>query len=255
VTLRLCADQHRARSRLHRSSWRLAGREDESSPEERVCDIAEAAWLAARVATLPAHQQRVVRARAIGLSCADAASHLGTTVDAVKSAVARARTTVRSALASTYGLFPAFFGKSKLATLFAGGAVAGVTVGGLLIAIHPSPPAPPATQRPPAAERPEVTEFREIALPGPAPVPATPGQRPAAPPPKPKPKPKPTPTTTPTLPGLDDPVPPCPEGETRNPAGVCEKDTPRDFWEETVYCLEHVNLEPPLPCSDPEEDQ
>lgn len=252
VTLRLCADQHRARARLQRVGGRLAGGCHEPGPEENVCDRAEAAWLAERVFELPAHQQKVVAARAEGLSCADAASKLGLSVDAVKSAVARARLAVRSAVASSWSLLPAVAGRSRAATFAAGGAVAGVTIGGLIVAIQPAPPGVAAGPRPPSVERHETRVIRDVALPQPAPPTAT---VPAAPRRTPRPDPVPPPAPPPTeRPPPEDPLaPPCDEDETRDPAGVCRNDNGLGFPEQVVHCLTNPRTEPPLLC-DPEGD-
>lgn len=163
VTVRLCADQHRARARLLRTGGRIAEPDAEPGPEENVCERAEAAWLATHLRRLPVHQRRVVEARAAGLSCADVATRLNVSVDAVKSAVARARTSVRAALASSFGLLPSLAGRYRLvAAGVAGGVVAGATVGGLLL-LRPPDSAPPV----PAAPR--------VALPPPGrPVTVTP---------------------------------------------------------------------------------
>lgn len=143
VTLRLCADQHRGRARLLRTGGRIAYPAAEPSPEENVCERAEAAWLAAHLRRLPLHQRRVVEARAAGLSCADVATRLDLSVDAVKSAVARARSSLRAALASNAGLLPALAARHRLLTAgLAGGAAAGLAVGGILL-LHPPHAAPP----------------------------------------------------------------------------------------------------------------
>ncbi len=135
VTVRLCADQHRERGRMLRAGGRTVGRPEEPSHEDGVCDRAEAEWLAERVVGLPAHQQRIVEARAAGMSCANAAAYLGVTVDAVKSAVARARTTLHAARDSAYGVLVAATSRYRaVAECATGTALAGaVAVGGLII--------------------------------------------------------------------------------------------------------------------------
>lgn len=176
VTVRLCADQHRARARLLRTGGRIAEPDAEPGPEENVCERAEAVWLAAHLRRLPAHQRRVVEARAAGLSCADVARRFDVSVDAVKSAVARARTSVRSALASSFGLLPPILGRYRLvAAGVAGSAVAGVTVGGLLFVgptdVAPRMPAAPRVALPPPS--PAVAVVRPVRVAPPAPPAAT----------------------------------------------------------------------------------
>jgi RNA polymerase sigma factor (sigma-70 family) len=145
VTLRLCADQHRSRARLMRAGGHLVGGMDEPSPEEAVCDRAEAAWLAETLDISP-HQRRVVEARAEGLSCEEVARRFGLSVDAVKSAAARVRVLARTTVARTLGTLPPVYGRRT--GLLAGGAVAGavatVTVGGLLLGgpVEPARPHP-----------------------------------------------------------------------------------------------------------------
>lgn len=109
ITVRLCADRHRARQYGDKLSKRLAGhRMDlDPGPEESACDRAEASWLAARVLQLPQRQQDVVHARASGMSCAEIADRLRISYAAVESQIARARTSIRSARASALGLFVA----------------------------------------------------------------------------------------------------------------------------------------------------
>lgn len=175
VTVRLCADQHRARARLLRTGGRIAEPDAEPGPEENVCERAEAVWLAAHLRRLPAHQRRVVEARAAGLSCADVARRFDVSVDAVKSAVARARTSVRAALASSFGLLPPILGRYRLvAAGVTGTAVAGVTVGGLLFVgppdAAPRVPAPRVALPPPA---PAVAVATAVRIGPPAPPAAT----------------------------------------------------------------------------------
>jgi RNA polymerase sigma factor (sigma-70 family) len=174
VTVRLCADQHRARARLLRTGGRMAGPDAEPGPEENVCERAEAAWLATHLRRLPAHQRRVVEARAAGLSCADVARRFDVSVDAVKSAVARARTSVRAAMASSFGLLPPILGRYRLVAAGVAG-VAGVTVGGLLFVSPPEAaprvPAAPRVALPPRA--PAVAVATPVRMGPPAPPAAT----------------------------------------------------------------------------------
>jgi RNA polymerase sigma-70 factor (ECF subfamily) len=163
VTVRLCADQHRDRGRVLRAGGRIAGRTEEPSPEDGVCDRAEAHWVAQRIVRLPAHQRRVVEARAEGMSCAAVADRLGITVDAVKSAVARARVSVHAARDTACGAVTAFAARYRavLELVATGGAVAGLALGGLVVAERPEhAPRPVAV-----APDPAVPEHRVAAVP------------------------------------------------------------------------------------------
>jgi RNA polymerase sigma factor (sigma-70 family) len=105
VTMRLCADVHRGRSRGERLSLRLGAQPGvEPGPEDAVCDRAESAWLSRHFDTLPPRQRAVVEARAEGLSCAAVAERLLLSYAAVESALARVRRSMRGALEATLGL-------------------------------------------------------------------------------------------------------------------------------------------------------
>jgi RNA polymerase sigma factor (sigma-70 family) len=101
VTARLCADLARERTR-ERRRWARAGLPASMrSSEEQVCERAEAAWVADRVAELPPRQQQVLRLRAEGLDLTGVARCLGVSYRSAESLLARARKTARAALAST----------------------------------------------------------------------------------------------------------------------------------------------------------
>ncbi len=149
VTVRLCADQYRGRVRGERAWRRLAYRDvEEPTPEETVCDRAEAGWLAAHVAALPASQRRVVEARAQGLSCAGVAERLRVPDTTVESALARARRSLRSALEATFGVGPVAL---RRWWWLGGGAAATVAVTGVLVWPAPAPPGGGYVARPPRA--------------------------------------------------------------------------------------------------------
>lgn len=106
VTVRLCTDLHRGRSRGDRLSRRLAAYAAavEPGPEDAVCDRAESVWLSRHVDTLPLRQREIVHARAAGESCGAVAEQLRMSYAAIESALSRARRTLRGALESTLGL-------------------------------------------------------------------------------------------------------------------------------------------------------
>lgn len=102
VTIRLCIDRFRQAGReadVHTRSV-LAGLR-QATVEETVCDQAEAKWLAGRSADLPSRQEEVLALRAQGLDLAQIAQRTGLGYQAARSVLARARKTLRAALATT----------------------------------------------------------------------------------------------------------------------------------------------------------
>jgi RNA polymerase sigma factor (sigma-70 family) len=105
VTIRLCTDMHRHRSRGDRLSRRLAAFSAvDPGPEEAICDRAESAWLSTHVDTLPGRQREIVQLRAAGQSCAAVADQLRMSYAAIESALSRARRSLRVTLESTLGV-------------------------------------------------------------------------------------------------------------------------------------------------------
>jgi RNA polymerase sigma factor (sigma-70 family) len=100
TTLRLCVDVHREMARTTRTELRLGAHPlDVPGPEDAICNRAEASWVATLVDDLPWQQRDVLIARAAGLSCQEIADRHRWTYKAVESALARARSTIRAALA------------------------------------------------------------------------------------------------------------------------------------------------------------
>jgi RNA polymerase sigma factor (sigma-70 family) len=168
VTLRLCADLHRGRTRGDRLSRRLAAYSSvEPGPEDAVCDRAESIWLSRHVDTLPVRQREIVHARAAGQSCGAVAEQLRMSYAAIESALSRARRTLRVTLESTLGLAP----WARYAEAF--------SVGVAVVAVGLAPGAP-AVRHP--AGRPVTLVPRAgvavVAVPGRV---ATPARRAAAP--------------------------------------------------------------------------
>lgn len=91
VTARLCADRHRARARARALAHRFWDGDRHEGPEDRVCDQLAGAWLQDQLEQLPVRERDVLRARADGLSTAEAALSLGITRKAAESAFTRAR--------------------------------------------------------------------------------------------------------------------------------------------------------------------
>jgi RNA polymerase sigma factor (sigma-70 family) len=206
TTVRLCADQHRLRTRDLKVSRKIVNTTvDEPSPEEQACSRGEAVWVAGHVATLPEPQRAALAARADGLSGSDIAARMGLSYKAVESLLSRARATVRAAATSAYVLL---FAATRRASRVPGGAGALSVVAFVTAAALVSPPAAP----PPAVAALPRTE-RAVAVPSPAAPPgavssAAPGTvRPSAAPPLPAPVPHPTPDP-PHGPPRPGPIPP-----------------------------------------------
>jgi len=99
VTMRLCADVYRHTERATRAARRLdAG--GVTSPEEAACAAAEVDELRALLASLPDKQRDVLVDRASGLSVSEISSRHALTYKATESALSRARSTMRLALAA-----------------------------------------------------------------------------------------------------------------------------------------------------------
>ncbi|HEU0130645.1 MAG TPA: sigma-70 family RNA polymerase sigma factor [Mycobacteriales bacterium] len=104
VTVRLCADLYRNADRGTRALARLGADPDSvPGPEDEACRAADAALLAELLATLPDRQRAVLVDKASGLSLAQIALRNSLTYKAAESALARARTTLRTALATASG--------------------------------------------------------------------------------------------------------------------------------------------------------
>lgn len=102
VVRRLCADLYRRRARDDRVLREAELRPYIApSPEEAVCDQAEALQLAAAVAHLDVWERSLVRHRAEGRSYRQIASELDTTEGAIKSAFLRLRRRLRSVIDGT----------------------------------------------------------------------------------------------------------------------------------------------------------
>jgi RNA polymerase sigma-70 factor (ECF subfamily) len=247
VAIRLCADAHRSNGRADRLRERLTRHVvDEESPEEAVCDAAEARAVAAVYETLPERQRAVVAARSEGISCGQVARRLGLTYGAVESALTRARAAVRaradvclevttlcaSRVARTMRAVPAELPAASAVAL--GGLVATV-----LAAAPPARPAPVPVAMP---LRPVVTRVapppRAVAPPAPRPravlaVPVRPVVRPPA-----------------DLPAASRK----PRSVGAGPARLRENDRGWSTRQEIEHCLRHgLQLSLPIRCGEPSE--
>lgn len=107
VTIRLCMDGHRRRTRearrWQRASARAAVQQPGQHPEDEACERSEAVWVASLAAEiLPPRQAQALRLSAAGCDVHQVASELGVRYRAAESLLARARRTVR--IAATTGL-------------------------------------------------------------------------------------------------------------------------------------------------------
>ena len=140
VTMRLCADVHRRRTRGDRLSRKLTGCwRDEPGPEDGVCDRAESEWLSAQLTGLTPKQRAIVEAKAEGLSLGAVAERLTVSYTAVESSLARVRRSLRVALESTWGLVALRPRRAAAGTAVATGAI---VVAAVLQPYH-APVAPP----------------------------------------------------------------------------------------------------------------
>ncbi|MGW2343264.1 RNA polymerase sigma factor [Streptomyces sp. NPDC001661] len=155
VTMRLCVDRHRQIAReaeAHRSPTLTAP--GPVPVEEAVCDRDEARWLAARGARLPERQAEALRLRSEGLGVGEVAARMRLGHRTVESLLARARRTLRSALAGTLGLAAFLWARGKLVASGPAQAVAvSSATGGLVVAGFVLPYAAEHT-----APRPRVAE-------------------------------------------------------------------------------------------------
>lgn len=147
VTVRLCVDQHRVRTReLRAGTAVLHSERDDAGPEPDVCDRAEAAWAVTVLAKLPERQREVVEFRATGADLAETAKGLHLSYKAVESALSRARTQVRAAMAAGVGAVLAFARRSKVAVAPAT-ALTALSLTALVVGVEIAPAGEPVRPR------------------------------------------------------------------------------------------------------------
>ncbi|UQA95740.1 sigma-70 family RNA polymerase sigma factor [Streptomyces halobius] len=200
VTIRLCVDRYRQVSREAevRSSPKLVA-PCPMPVDETVCDQAEARWLAARSGELPARQAEAIRLKSEDLDVGQVAKEMGLSYRTAESLLARARRTLRTALAATLGLAlwlcgrggPRTGGNAQLVTVAATAAT--LAVAGLVLPyVHdgdrpgPARPAPsvsdgagdarnPGSGAPPSARsRPAASTTNPGTAPADGPLPVVP---------------------------------------------------------------------------------
>jgi RNA polymerase sigma-70 factor (ECF subfamily) len=168
VTVRLCVDEHRRRTRATHLARRLPVEPPEPGVDEPVCARAEAAWAAEVVRALPAMQQAVLADRAEGMSYDEIARRHRVTYKSAESAASRARAFVREAIATTLTLvaFARRQTSAPAAVVTAGAAVAlGVLAAPPAVRVDPMTAAPgrapyvaaPRAVGQPGARRPGAT--------------------------------------------------------------------------------------------------
>ncbi|MGH3903552.1 MAG: sigma-70 family RNA polymerase sigma factor [Pseudonocardiaceae bacterium] len=109
VTIRLCMDGHRSRSREFRRWQRISARAEVQQAgqhlEDEVCERSEAAWVASMATELlPPRQAQALQLTAEGCDVQQVANQLGVRYRAAESLLARARRTVRTAVTASLGV-------------------------------------------------------------------------------------------------------------------------------------------------------
>ncbi|AXB41605.1 sigma-70 family RNA polymerase sigma factor [Amycolatopsis albispora] len=160
VTVRLCADVTRDAARERRRWLRADVETAAESCEQRICDRAEASWLAGHLDTLPDRQAQVLRLRADGLDVTAAAESMGVSYRTAESLLARGRRALRVLLTSSLAAVavlgwrwvrhPAAHGSGGAITPAVGGVVLGAA--GLVVLVAGAPVEPPAVQPGPPGE-------------------------------------------------------------------------------------------------------
>lgn len=206
ATLRLCVDRHRQivrEAEAHRSPTLTAP--GPVPVEEAVCDRDEARWLAARSARLPERQAEALRLKSEGLGVGEVATRMRLGHRTVESLLARARRTLRSALAGTLGLAAFLWTRGKLVASGPAQAVAvssatgGLVVAGFVLpyAAEHTAPRPRVAEAPSGDARPVGAPRSVSALPRARATPAV-HRRSAAPPEHTSPGPSRSPSPSPT---------------------------------------------------------
>jgi RNA polymerase sigma factor (sigma-70 family) len=97
ILVRLCVDHARAASTAQRALGRLLEAHGDVSPEEAICDHAQASWIMENLMErLSTRERDVLRARADGLSTREAARQLNISGKSAEAALTRARGRIRA---------------------------------------------------------------------------------------------------------------------------------------------------------------
>jgi RNA polymerase sigma factor (sigma-70 family) len=166
VTMRLCADVYRHADRSLRVFGRVATDDLEPGPEDAACQAADAAVLAELLSTLPDRQRAVLVDRARGLSMQQICSRRGLTYKAAESALARARGTMRTALASGFAVVTATAVALRALrprrVAIAALPVASLVLAGTVLRLPLTDPAPRLTILRPGTAQGETTEAANV---------------------------------------------------------------------------------------------
>jgi len=112
VVANVAADVHRGQARTRSLGVKLgAAVRPDPSPDDHVCDQAEARWLARQAESLPSQDRAVLLLRAEGMTVAEAATYLGITYKAAESSFTRARKALKAAWRATLGVLAALLGR------------------------------------------------------------------------------------------------------------------------------------------------
>ncbi|MFE4250221.1 RNA polymerase sigma factor [Streptomyces sp. NPDC056910] len=147
VTVRLCADRHQqVRREVEAGRRALAATAGAAPLDELVCDREEARWLARRSGRLPARQAEALRLRAEDLDVGQVARRMGLNPRTVESLLARARRTLRHALAGTPAVWSCVHPVRRLS---AAGQAAVASTAAAVAVLGLAVPAPSRLPRPP----------------------------------------------------------------------------------------------------------
>jgi RNA polymerase sigma-70 factor (ECF subfamily) len=163
-----CADLARERSYADKCVIYEEGRvRVQPLTEDIVCDSAEATFLSEMLQTLPSRQHEALVHASHGLSNAQIAMAMSTTVKAIESLLVKARRALRTAAAAVVVGFGYLVRRSSRPATSSAGLVA-LTVGLSVYAFSPATPVPGAahTGAPHLALQPDVTTTRVAAPPG-----------------------------------------------------------------------------------------
>ncbi|MFE2023471.1 sigma-70 family RNA polymerase sigma factor [Streptomyces sp. NPDC059499] len=167
ATLRACADRHRqvARDRELSQSPYAAAPVEPFPVEDAACDRAEARWLADRTAELlPARQVQALRLQAQDLDVGQVARTMGLSYRATESLLARARRSLRNALAGCIALATALWMCARRFPRTGIAQSAGATSAAMTLAVAgavlPAGPLDRPDSRPPSGSGPETVVAR-----------------------------------------------------------------------------------------------
>lgn len=245
VTANLAADSHRGRARAAKAEPRLrAALVLEETPEDAVCDAAEARWLWQRIEVLAAQDRRVLELRAQGRSVADTAEALGLTYKATESSFTRARSKMRAVWRATAAVLGILWGRQtrRPATTAAFATVAVTLAFALLPQVQGEAAGPPTGSASPPLQTAAAAAGSATGRAEPAPAQAPRRAPAAAPTTAPAPA---APSAAPTAQSLVDAEPITIRGTTTGPTTVSRERQEETLAETVERCLaEGVHVTP-----------